>query len=159
MSLKVTITATGSSQPFLLAQSGVGRVIAGVNWANGAAGPIEEGFIVKQSYSLQSVKPVRAAYQTNLPRYNLGNAGQFNVSRTFSTTSACILFIATHPALVPASGLLTLTYSGPDGGAQNLYLANAVIEAVETAYHVGRSCKFAYRYRGSGSGWTNQKPQ
>jgi hypothetical protein len=160
LSLKLTITAPGISQPFLLAQSGTARIIPGAapsSWNNGAPGPIEEGFIVKQSYKVQPVGNVRAPYKINLPRYNLEAAGQFTVSRTFGTTSACILFLATHPNMVPASGTLTLTYSGPDGGAQNLFLP-AVIQGIDTSYHVGRSCKLIYRYAGSASGWTNVNP-
>lgn len=156
MSLKMTITASGQ-QPFTLAQSGMGKIIMGSNWPNGAGGPIEDGFLPRLAYTNQPIKPNRAAFAQNKSRFNLQFSEQFSVTRTFQTTSACILFLATHLSLVPANGVMILNFSGPDGPVLNLYLP-ATMEGIDTAWHIGRSCKLTYRYVGDGAGWSTVNP-
>lgn len=157
--IKVTITAAGQP-PFLLAQSGLGRIIAGASansWNNGAGGPVEEGFLPRLRYNAQPVKAIRAANERNLPRFNLAREGRFTVSREFHTTGACILFLATHLELIPVSGVLALTYSGTDGTAGTLYLP-ATMKSADTIEHIGRFCKISYAYVSNGGGWSTVNP-
>ena len=134
--MKITITPPGGAA-FVLADDASGATVT-------------DGFRPKQTRLLQSQPLFRAAYKTNLARFNLENRLAFVVERTFATVEAALNFMASHADHVPVSGALTL-YNRSRTGQTSRSLANAVICEVECVEHVGVSCKFQYTIAGNGN--------
>jgi hypothetical protein len=147
--VKITITPSGSSTAFVLADDAV-SVVLGANFTGGAGGQVREGFINKQNRAVQKSPLFRAAYLLNIPRFNLENRLAFTVQRTFQTVEACFAFIAFHPDNVPTQGEIALTNQSATGLITR-YLPNAVVESVECTHHAGLSCNFRYSIRGNGA--------
>lgn len=147
--MKITITPTGGSTAFVLADDAV-SVVTGTNFAAGAGGQVREGFVNKQKRTGQRTALFRSAYLVNVARFNLENRLSFTVQRSFQTIEACVAFIAFHPDNVPAQGEVTLTHQSATGVITR-YWPNAVIEAVECVRHAGLSCNFQYTVSGNGA--------
>jgi hypothetical protein len=151
--MKITMTPTGGTGAFVLADDTVG-VVPGMNFASGAGGQVREGFVNKQKRAGQRSPLFRSAYVLNAPRYNLENRLSFTVQRSFQTVEACLAFIAFHPDNVPVQGEMAITHQSATGLITR-YLPNAVVESVECVQHTGLSCNFRYGICGNGAWQTS----
>jgi hypothetical protein len=151
--MKITITPTGRSTAFVLADDSV-SVVLGAIFTGGTGGPIREGFVNKQKRARQKSLLFRAAYVLNVPRFNLENRLAFTVQRSFETVEGCVAFIAFHPDNVPVQGEIAVTNQSATGLITR-YLPNAVVESVECTQHTGLSCNFRYSICGNGAWQTS----
>jgi hypothetical protein len=146
--VKITITPTGGTMAFVLADDSV-SVVLGTNFTAGTGGQVREGFVNQQKRGGQKSPLFRAAYLLNVPRFNLENRLAFTVQRSFQTVEACVAFIAFHPDNVPVQGEIALTNQSATGLITR-FLPNAVVESVECTQHTGLSCNFRYSLCGNG---------
>jgi hypothetical protein len=151
--VKITLTPTGSSAAFVLADDAV-SVVTGTNFAAGAGGQVREGFVNKQKRAGQKTALFRSAYLLNVPRFNLENRLSFVVQRSFQNVEACLAFIAFHPDSVPVQGEMTISNQSATGVISR-YLPNAVMESVQCVRHAGLSCDFQYTVSGNGAWQTS----
>jgi hypothetical protein len=147
--MNISITPTGSSTAFVLADDTV-SVVLGTIFTGGTGGQVREGFVNKQKRARQKSLLFRAAYLLNVPRFNLENRLAFTVQRSFETVEACVAFIAFHPDNVPVQGEIAVTNQSATGLITR-YLPNAVVESVECTQHTGLSCNFRYSICGNGA--------
>ncbi len=155
--MKITITPSGSSVPFVLADDSI-RLISGsaasANFSSGAGGQVMEGCLNQQKRIIQKSPLFRAAYLSNIPRYNLENRFAFTAQRSFQTAEACLAFILFHPDSVPVQGEITiLNQSGT--GLITRYLPNAVVESVACVAHQEVACNITYSICGNGAWQTS----
>jgi len=151
--VKITITSSGSTTAFVLADDTV-SVVVGSNFATGTGGQVREGFINRQRRAVQKSLLLRASYLLNVPRFNLENRLAFTVQRSFQTVEACVAFIAFHPDNVPVQGEIAITNQSATGLITR-FLPNAVVESVECTQHSGLSCNFRYSICGNGAWQTS----
>lgn len=143
--MKITLTPSGGAQAFVLADDSISRIAATVSPAVGGGGSLAEGFVPVQERIVQVTPLARAPYAFIAPRYNLKNSLTLTVNRTFSSVEMCLNFLATHPAAVPASGVLALQ-SVTASGTIERFLPNAVLQSVKCLAHTGVSCRFQYTF-------------
>lgn len=140
--MKITITPSGGN-PFLLGDDTVSVLPVATIWPNGAGGAIREGFVNKQRRNIQTTPLFRGAYPFMAARFNWTGAFSFTVQRSFANIENCLMFIASHPDTVPASGEITLSNVSGTGSVSR-YLPGAFVERVECTNHIGLSCDFTY---------------
>ena len=146
----ISITPAGASATaFVLGDDSVAQIVTSA-WPNGAGGAILEGFVSKQRREVQKTRLFRGAYTLDIARFNLENSFSFSVQRAFSRLENCIMFIASHPDTVPASGEVTLDSRSPTGRVLR-YLPGAVVESVQCLRQIGLSCDFQYNISGNGA--------
>jgi hypothetical protein len=155
--MKITITPSGSSATFVLADDTI-RLISGgsalTNFSNGAGGQVREGCLNQQKRLVQKTPLFRAAYLSNIPRYNLENRFAFTTQRSFQTAEACLAFILFHPDSVPVQGEITI-YNQSSTGLITRYLPNAVVDSVACVAHQEVACNITYSICGNGAWQTS----
>jgi hypothetical protein len=129
--MQITLTPPGGTQVFTLGDDTVKIVPAGQNFANGAPGSVNDGYLPKQTRLVQKSAIVRGAYKIGFPRYNLENSLTFEVTRTFTSRSLAFSFLSSHADLIPVIGTLTELNVASTGRTPR-YLPNAMLEDMET---------------------------